>query len=202
MSSAFLYLAIVAIWAFILVPRWLRHSHLRGQDEAEPDEVAQYDDTDAEPEPVPHRMRGQSQGDHHHVRARTRSRPARAPLSRATVLQARRRLLLFLIALATAAGACTYLKVTAWWVCVPPGFILSVYLLLLRSAALADAEQARRRAALELRAEAARQRAYEPTEYVDYVEPVPAAEVIDISARLGDQVYDQYADAAIRAVGD
>ena len=35
-------------------------------------------------------------------------------------------------------------------------------------------------------------------------EPKPAwtAEIIDISARLGDQLYDQYADAAVRAVGD
>ena len=28
------------------------------------------------------------------------------------------------------------------------------------------------------------------------------AQIIDISARLGDQLYDQYADATIRAVGD
>ena len=28
------------------------------------------------------------------------------------------------------------------------------------------------------------------------------AEVIDISGRVGDQLYDQYADAAVRAVGD
>ncbi|MDQ2875945.1 MAG: hypothetical protein M3Y33_14620, partial [Actinomycetota bacterium] len=27
MSSAILYLAIVAIWAFLLVPRWVRRSH-------------------------------------------------------------------------------------------------------------------------------------------------------------------------------
>jgi hypothetical protein len=30
----------------------------------------------------------------------------------------------------------------------------------------------------------------------------PSAEIIDISARRGDQLYDQYADAAVRAVGD
>jgi hypothetical protein len=29
-----------------------------------------------------------------------------------------------------------------------------------------------------------------------------SAEIIDISARLSDQLYDQYADAAVRAVGD
>jgi hypothetical protein len=28
------------------------------------------------------------------------------------------------------------------------------------------------------------------------------AEVIDISSRINDQLYDQYADATIRAVGD
>ena len=28
------------------------------------------------------------------------------------------------------------------------------------------------------------------------------AQIIDISARLGDQLYDQYADATMRAVGD
>jgi hypothetical protein len=33
-------------------------------------------------------------------------------------------------------------------------------------------------------------------------ESLPDAEVIDISARVSDQVYDQYADAAERAVGD
>jgi hypothetical protein len=33
-------------------------------------------------------------------------------------------------------------------------------------------------------------------------EPLPQAEVIDISGRVGDQLYDQYADAKLRAVGD
>ena len=33
-------------------------------------------------------------------------------------------------------------------------------------------------------------------------EPAPTAEIIDISARVSDQVYDQYTDAAERAVGD
>jgi hypothetical protein len=30
----------------------------------------------------------------------------------------------------------------------------------------------------------------------------PSAKIIDISARVGDQLYDQYADAEVRAVGD
>jgi hypothetical protein len=31
---------------------------------------------------------------------------------------------------------------------------------------------------------------------------VPSAQIIDISGRVGDQLYDQYADAEVRAVGD
>ena len=31
---------------------------------------------------------------------------------------------------------------------------------------------------------------------------VPSAQIIDISGRIGDQLYDQYADAKVRAVGD
>jgi hypothetical protein len=36
----------------------------------------------------------------------------------------------------------------------------------------------------------------------EWVEAEPAAEVIDISARIGDQLYDQYSDAEARAIGD
>ena len=39
MSSVFLYLAIVAIWAFVLVPRWLRRGHAAPQPEYEADYV-------------------------------------------------------------------------------------------------------------------------------------------------------------------
>ena len=59
------------------------------------------------------------------------------------------------------------------------------------------------RAAMELRDQAARQRAHQ--EYADdevEAEPEPSAQIIDISARVGDQLYDQYADATVRAVGD
>jgi hypothetical protein len=31
---------------------------------------------------------------------------------------------------------------------------------------------------------------------------MPSAQIIDISGRIGDQLYDQYADAEVRAVGD
>jgi hypothetical protein len=97
-----------------------------------------------------------------------------------------------LLTLAAAAGVCTYLKLTSWWACIPPAGMLGIYLLLLRAAALADAEQARWRAAEGLQVQAARQ-----------VAPAAeTAEVIDISGRLTDELYDQYADATMRAVGD
>ena len=80
--------------------------------------------------------------------------------------------------------------------------MLGMYLLLLREAALADAENARWRAE---QAHAARQRAQEQQDGRSGPAartPEPTAQVIDISARLGDQLYDQYADATMRAVGD
>jgi hypothetical protein len=108
-----------------------------------------------------------------------------------------------LVLLAIAAGGCTGLRLTSLWVCVPPAVMLVLYLLLLRETAIADAEHARHRAeqagAARRRARAraalaAQEKADQAAEYT--------AEIIDISARLGDQLYDQYADAAVRAVGD
>jgi hypothetical protein len=215
-SSAILYLAIVAIWAFMLVPRWLRRSHaspashdLQSDDdfivappEAELDDadqpVAEWEELDepdtaeipavtvpAPPPPAPSEP----------AEAPSPRQPARPPLSRSKVLQARRRLLTSLILLTLAAVACTLLKLTSGWVCVPPIGMLGMYLLLLREAALADAEIARWRAR---QAHLARQRAQARARHA----PQPTAEIIDISDRLGDQLYDQYADDTVRAVGD
>lgn len=190
MSSAILYLAIVAIWAFFLVPRWLRRPHLLGGENDKHEYGAHHDvdpaaaehdgDADAEQEAHPPPVE-------HGVTA-PRS-------SRAKVLQSRRRLLTTLLTLMVVAAACTYLKLTSWWACVPPAGMLGMYLLLLREAALADAEQAQRRAAEDQRVQVARRRAQDERQE-------RGAQIIDISARLGDQLYDQYADATIRAVGD
>src|SRR5579863_5245612 len=53
MSSAILYLAIVAIWACVLIPRWLRRDSARGaaaaQTSAPPAPVAREDPAIAEP---------------------------------------------------------------------------------------------------------------------------------------------------------
>jgi hypothetical protein len=286
-SSAILYLAIIAIWAFLLVPRWVRRPHTAffsgtdsaGRDSVGPgpaghgsagshpadddslghdgepelasadsdtgghaeepamprlsvlrsvglDDSAEWrDEPDADTgplpvisaplpsggEPAPASAPGTTSAppagtpgaaddfEEPHDSSRP-ARSARPPISRSKILQARRRLLTTLVLLAIAAFTCTALKLTSWWVCVPPTGMLGMYLLLLREASLADAENARWRAE---RAGAARQRARARSRQA-WAErtPQPTAEIIDISARLGDQLYDQYADAAVRAVGD
>jgi hypothetical protein len=196
MSSAILYAAIIAIWAFALVPRWLRRTQHAAAEAKEFAGDAQVDDgVETRSVQVHARVRGQYRVPGGDAVPGRQDGPIRWE-DRALVLRARRRLLMMLAALALAAAACTYLKLTAWWVCIPPVVMLGAYLLLLREAALADAEQERWRAAEEVRVLAARQRA-EPEVVAE-----AAAQVIDISARLGDQFYDQYADAGVRAVGD
>jgi hypothetical protein len=194
LSSALLYLAIVAIWAFVLIPRWLRRPHLLGGENTDHDGMRADDNA--------HGWDEEGTGDEPDARQEAapasrddRRRTAAPPASRSKVLQARRRMLTVLITLMIMAAVCTYLKLTSWLMCLPPAGMLSLYLLLLREAALADAERARGRAAEEHRAPATRQRARA-------AHPAGTAQVIDISARLGDQLYDQYEDATMRAVGD
>ncbi len=140
MSSAILYLAIVAIWACVLIPRWLRRDSARGATApAEPpvapagtaeadelaDSAAEDDDSavDDEPEPAQPAL---SEDD-----------------SRHRMLLARRRLLLMLLGLEATAIALAFLGLAAIWVVAPPTVMLGGYLLLLREASRADAEQAR-----------------------------------------------------------
>jgi len=118
------------------------------------------------------------------------------------VLSARRRLLGMLLALVIGSGALAYSRMAAWWVVLPPTVMLLGYLALLREASKADTERrelARARAAAAAAVAAAR-RAAPPAPA-----PPPDAEVIDIAASLttaGQEFYDQYADAKLRAVGD
>jgi hypothetical protein len=203
-SSVFLYVAIVAIWAFVLVPRWLRRHHAQPRShadgdfevEAPPESYAEADEDGAdeftqypaeEAEPV--------------VSAAPAGRPTpmtTRSLPRSRMMQARRRLLTVLVLLAAAAGAGAAIRFIPWWTCVAPIAVLVCYFLLLRAAARADAEHARRLATVQAREAridaAARRRAA--------VASAPDAQIIDISSRVGDQLYDQYADATVRAVGD
>ena len=133
------------------------------------------------------------------------------------MLTARRRLLGLLVVLAIGSGALAVTKLAAWWVVVPPSVMLLGYMVLLREAAQADAERqelARTRVAVPVsapatgRPAAARPAETRPAAAVSSAAgpaPAPHAEVIDISASLGpagEEPYDQYADAKLRAVGD
>ncbi len=266
MSSAILYLAIVAIWACVLVPRWLHRSHENPSDGeilADSDEAPDFDEQDADfdedsdapteefapvgrsrtgtpdvghpvfvdDEPVAetyvaveteyvhteyvagsgYASEGPSAGQPEFAGQRPDPYYAAGPAplaSRDRVLQTRRRLLTILVALTAAALGGTVAGITMWWIIIPPASMLGLYLLLLREAAQADADNEIRRAEAQAAAEAeyaaqmARARAREA---LAAQVPEPTAEIIDISARTAqakDQLYDQYADATVRAVGD
>ena len=240
MSSAILYLAIVAIWAVVLVPRWLRPRPAPPQPVPVPAEPAAANwsepaglrqdadparagppDVAGEPvasvdvaeEPVADVPAGDAEEE-------TVPEPdsVTAPATRrAEVVKARRRLLITLISLTVIAAALAVVRVDAYWIVVPPALLLAGYLVLLRKFAQIDAE--RNRHAARRHADAGPGAGQEPTVSGEPAlaappaaagpgadEPAGApphgAEIIDISSRIGDQVYDQYSDAANRAVGD
>jgi uncharacterized protein (DUF58 family) len=131
------------------------------------------------------------------------------------VLSARRRLLLMLVGLSVASGALAGTRLAAWWVIVPPSVMLLGYVLLLREAAKADAERREMAGyrAVRMRAEAERASvrhrvsAAAGASGVSGVSGAFAAEakVIAIPAvpePPEEEIYDQYADAKLRAVGD
>jgi hypothetical protein len=136
---------------------------------------------------------------------------------RARVMRGRRRMLWLLLILTVAGIGLTYLQLASWWIVVPPVVLLGGYLLLLREAAQADAEARERR---ELAQAAAPPLSADPATPAPATAPAteaatatgatrgaphetgPRAEIIDLSEHVGDQLYDQYADAKLRAVGD
>jgi hypothetical protein len=218
LSSAILYVAIVAIWAGVLIPRWLRRDSAGSQQASEDltradAETSASDEVAAEPAPPP-RRRNDTAGSARPARSQERPAPrarAEAPddgpghREHTKVLTARRRLLYMLLVLAIGSGALAVTKMAAWWVVVPPTVMLIGYTGMLREASKADAERrelARTRATAAA-AVAAAKRAAPPVPAAPA--PRPDAEVIDISASLsvaGHKFYDQYADAKQRAVGD
>ena len=202
MSSAILYLAIVGIWALVLVPRWLRPSRSSGTLEsnlAEPVYASPQED-----------LAGAAEDDIGEEASPDAESPARPPAAerRARVLQARRRMLVTLIVLTAGAAAIAAVHLAARWVVIPPALMLAGFVLLLRAAARIDTEHARasasrpgHRAGARAQAGAGDQR---PDARPAERDPAgtPGAKIIDISSRVGDQLYDQYADAEVRAVGD
>jgi hypothetical protein len=228
LSSAILYVAIVAIWAGVLIPRWLRRDSAASEQHSEDLTTAEaHAEPDAEPAPPPRRhqervapraparpeVKAEARPEvRPEVRAEARPEvgaepPGGGPRDRehTKVLAGRRRLLYMLLALAIGSGALAVTKMAAWWVMVPPTIMLLGYLGLLREAAKADAERrelARTRATAAAAVAAARR---ETAPAPAPPPPAPDAEVIDISASLtsaGQEFFDQYADAKLRAVGD
>jgi hypothetical protein len=173
-SSAILYVAIVAIWACVLIPRWLRRDSARGAgntadtqvpgDVVRGDVVAEDADDDevlrtAEPVSAVRvrytetfradvTLEAEAEPAPEEVPAPDAERRVRPPLSpeesRRRMLAARRRLLGMLIILEIAAVALAVLKFAALWVLIPPSIMLVGYMLLLREAAHVDAERAER----------------------------------------------------------
>jgi hypothetical protein len=151
MSSAILYLAIIAIWLCVLIPRWLKRDSARGavvaSDAAAGGETPVATTADADPA-VQAEDGGPRAAESGEV-----ARPAAAPTpplsaeeARRRIMTGRRRLLGMLILLEIAAVALAVVGLAALWVIIPPTIMLTGYLLLLREAAHADAERAQREA--------------------------------------------------------
>ena len=246
MSSAILYLAIVAIWAVVLVPRWLRPRSAPpapapaesdadarqpagpGQDanrrepagpgqDGGPELTVSAEGRDTAGDPAAAERAAGADAEDEGVAGKPDGQGADAPFPRtrrAQMLKARRRLLTALVALTVIAAALAAARIDAYWIVTPPAALLAGYLLLLRQFAHIDAGRARRTDA-DARADRAPTASREPAPAAqpsasepgrgsspDTPGPPAGAEIIDISGRIGDQVYDQYADAASRAVGD
>ncbi|MFF5260847.1 hypothetical protein ACFY4C_18060 [Actinomadura viridis] len=188
MSSAVLYLAIVAVWAVVLVPMWLRRDsestgisrllHKRAPEEevTEPETGEHVPGPASEPEASPEAP----------------SEPARRRPGRGAVIARRRRRtagLTLLLATSVGVAAPGY---APWWIIAPPAVLMICHLALLRVAAGIDATRRHEHAA-RARAEAlAARRAAAAEEQA-------RAEIIELPVE--EEVFDQYADDR-RAVGE
>jgi hypothetical protein len=123
------------------------------------------------------------------------------------IVQARRRTLTMVLLITGAVVGSAFIGLTPWWTALPPFLMLGAYCALLREAARADAERAHRWAEAQAfqaarMAELARERARQAEAVAP---PEPTAQIITLSTPTNpadDQLYDQYADAEYRAVGD
>jgi hypothetical protein len=167
MSSAILYLAIVAIWACVLIPRWLKRDWAHGTgtsyaETAAPDGLAAPGAGPADADSNSADDVGEATTVVLPVDSGDAPRPLPTPLSatesRRRMLAARRRLLGMLVLLEAAAIVLAFLGLAAMWVIVPPTIMLTGYLLLLREAAHADAEYAQREGEAAARAREMRSR--------------------------------------------
>ncbi|GAA4637933.1 hypothetical protein GCM10023196_093710 [Actinoallomurus vinaceus] len=195
MSSALLYLAIVAVWGIVLVPMWLRRDGSRTRQRRFDEDTDTLTESPAEvadnvDEALP---------EDHPVPAPQARQAARRRASRAAVIARRRRRTVGLLLLVLTAVATVVAGVTPGWFIAPPAVLLVGHLTLLRIAFKVDAERRRARHLARLRAmEAERRRAEEQARLAR--EAQRTAEVITMPERPQEEVYDQYTDQ--RAVGD
>lgn len=143
------------------------------------------DDADAEP-PAP---------------VRPQHGPAPRRVNRARIIARRRRRTTGLLTLLAGTAAAVTAGLGPGWVLIPPTLLLTGHLMLLREAARADTE--RRAAELRHRRNKRREKARRAAEEAErrQKESRTPANVVELDSRRSD-VYDQYADAHIRAAGD
>jgi hypothetical protein len=229
LSSAILYAAIVAIWAGVLIPRWLRRDTSSGSAESSDSADAFGDSGTSGEQAADETSAGAGRGFHPPRRRRARladlrdndageRREAPREMTGQRVRAARRRLLGLLATLVAGAAVLAGTRMAAWWVVVPPSVMLLGYLPLLRAAARADAERRMRAGRSRRAGEPVAEDSGELTDPVSYEAhvtplrgsvPVVSAEVAGgsdvsgVSAVSADEsIYDQYTDARLRAVGD
>ncbi|QVQ51341.1 hypothetical protein J4H86_21380 [Spiractinospora alimapuensis] len=197
MTSSPLYLAIVAVWAVVLVPMLLRRDAAdttwvpRRESNGEDTETEMYDEGLDDHGEAPH------ENDPHDTHVDLgdsveSTAPRSAPVRRATVMARRRRRTsgLLLLLILTAAAAIS--GIAQWWVVAPPTILFIGHCALLREAAKIDAER---------RVQARIRRAAQRAEEQRRAEAEHEAKVIELASRRRG-VYDQYADAHLRAAGD
>ncbi|WP_433245825.1 divisome protein SepX/GlpR [Streptosporangium sp. CA-135522] len=199
MSSAFLYLAIVIMWLCVLVPMWLRRDRSTFVETHKGAESYVQDEQPVEDEASDTRSDITSAGAGPAGRrpATSSDERRRAEQRRRAAQVAKRRRLTFWCTLLVLASAVTAtVRVIPWWGVAPSVVLLGSYLAVLRVSVQIDAE--RRRAVAQARAERAR-RARRRAAELEARRPV--AEIIDLDAHR-DELFDQYAEAPRRAVGD
>jgi len=179
MSSAILYLAIVVIWACVLIPRWLRRDTPRAAttEETTPDGVlaVEEDATDADDVRADDDDDDARPADSVSPEAAVGHVPAPPQESRRRVLAARRRLLWMMLGLELAGIGLAVVGLAPWWVIAPPTVMLAGYLLLLREAARADREAELREHEAREAQLAAKARARERGGRAHAARPAPAA---------------------------
>jgi hypothetical protein len=227
-SSTLLYLAIVAVWAVVLVPMYLRRDSdntgitrllHRRSGMAEPGTAS-----DTLTETVTHTMTETTVGDRadasmayepaghgaptpapEDVFDEDLDGPVRRGVSRATVIARRRRRTFLLTVTILAAIGVVATGLAPWWVALPPVGLLLFHLALLRVAVGMDAARHERMllARAEARAEA------RVAEQARLAEEAVKAQIIDLAERArARDVFDQHAkregdeDEVARAVGD